>query len=92
MDSRELTGWTIYERMYGPLGPERLDYLFAQLQATIANANRGKRGKTYKPVDFAPRWADRDAWPWAEKDDQQEQTPEEMLRMVKALHRSMGGR
>ncbi len=93
MDAREVTGWQVFEQMFGPLGPERLDYLFAQLQATIANANRGKKGKAYKPADFAPRWADRKAWPWSDPGDEQgPQTGEQQLEAIKQYHRSMGGR
>lgn len=92
MDSREVTGWMVFEQLFGPLGPERLDYLFAQLQATIANANRGKRGKTYKPADFAPRWADRERWPWAEKDAEGPQSSEDHLNIVKQWNRAQGGR
>lgn len=92
MDSREVTGWMVHERLNGPLGALRFDYLFAQLQATIANANRGKRGKSYKPSDFAPRWADTSRWPWSEKEQTGPQSDQEMLEVVKSLHRAMGGR
>lgn len=92
MDSREVTGWMVHERLNGPLGGLRLDYLFAQLQATIANANRGRRGKTYKPVDFAPRWADTGQWPWSDRQEQGPQSDRDMLDVVKSLHRAMGGK
>jgi hypothetical protein len=90
MDSREYTGWLVYERLYGPLGPERQDYLFAQVCATLYNVNRSKGKKAASPVDYAPPWADRKAWPWAEP--KQEQTPEEMLRAIKTMTRGMGGK
>jgi hypothetical protein len=92
MDAREVTRWQVFEQMFGPLGPERFDYLFAQLQATIANANRGRKGKAFKPADFAPRWVDRKRWPWAEPDEGGQQTGEQMLEAVKQYQRSMGGR
>jgi len=80
----------VYERLYGPLGPERLDYLCAQLQATVANASRDRKTRPYKPVDFAPPWADREVWPWA-SGPKGPMAPEDMLRQVKSLHRAMGG-
>lgn len=92
MDSREVTGWMVHERLNGPLGSLRFDYLFAQLQATIANANRGKRGKSYKAADFAPRWADTKQWPWTDKEADAPKTGQELLDMVKSIHRSMGGK
>lgn len=85
MDSREVTGWMVHERLNGPMGQLRLDYLFAQLQATVANANRGKRGKTYKPADFAPKWANKEAWPWSEKEEQGPQSGHDMLDLVKRM-------
>lgn len=80
----------VYERQFGPLGPERLDYLFAQLQATLANANRRKGQKPYRPEQFAPHWADVKRWPWSTKDPGP-QTGEDILRTVKSAHKAMGG-
>jgi len=92
MDSREVTGWAVWERLHGPLGPERLDYLAAAVQATLANVNRGKRQKAFKPVDFAPPWADRKRWPWSDREDRGPMTGEEILRTVKGITRRMGGK
>lgn len=55
IDSRELTEWQIYERMYGPLGPVRDDHLASLIAATVANAFRDK-GKAADPKDYLPRW------------------------------------
>lgn len=42
-----------YERQYGPVGPERLDYLAALICATIA-ATFSKKPPTI--ADFMPDW------------------------------------
>lgn len=91
MSSKEYTGWLVYERMFGPIGPERFDYLFAQLQATLANINRKKGAKAYRPDQFAPPWVDTKSWPWS-TGKQGPQTGDEILRTVMAAHRAMGGR
>lgn len=57
MSSRELTAWQIYERMYGPLGPQRDDQLAALIAATVANAFRGKGDKPAKVSEYVPDWA-----------------------------------
>lgn len=92
VDAREAGGWAVYERLYGPLGPERLDYLFAMLAATIANANRGKGKTAYKPAQFAPRWVDVKRWPWAEQEAQGPMTGEQMLKAIKGIHAGMAGK
>ncbi|WP_240503007.1 phage tail assembly protein T [Streptomyces prasinopilosus] len=79
--SAELTEWMAYERVTGPLGPERLDLLHGILSATVANAARGK-GKKATPKDFIPEW------------DQGPKGPMEwrqMLTAVKAYNRRIGG-
>ena len=84
VDSRELTEWEAYERVSGPLGGERIDHLSAMLQATIANANRGKGQKVYEPEAFMPKWgvAKPAAGPMSGHD---------MLEAVKKLNKRMGG-
>jgi hypothetical protein len=54
------------------LAEKRLDYRAALLCSVIANANRGKKQKTFKPDDFMPRV-------------KKKQSPEEMLSVVKGL-------
>ncbi len=56
LSARELTEWAGYELVTGPLGPERLDYLFASLAATVANVNRPKGRALYKLEDFMIKW------------------------------------
>jgi hypothetical protein len=84
IDSRELVEWEAYERISGPLGPERTDQLFAQLTAVIANVNRPKSRKPYRVEEFIPKWD-----PEAPPERKPEQSPEEMLRAVKSMHRRM---
>lgn len=86
VDSRELTEWEAYERVAGPVGPERLDLLFASLMSTIANVNRSKKTKPFKPEQFMPRWD-----PKARPTPRPEMSGEDMLRAVKGYHRRMGG-
>lgn len=54
--SAELTEWAAYEQLNGPLGGQRMDVLFAQLCAVVANAQRDKKQKKAKPKDFLPQW------------------------------------
>jgi hypothetical protein len=78
----------VYEQLYGPLGPERLDHLFAMLQATIANANRGKKSRPYKPEQFMPGWGrSGDAEP-----ERQALDGYEMLNKIRSINRAMGGK
>lgn len=81
IDSRELNEWEAYELVAGPIGRERDDQLFAQLQATIANAQRSKKQRPYKAEQFVPRWGRR-------RPDGP-MSGEDMLRTVKGLHRGM---
>jgi hypothetical protein len=85
IDSRELTEWEAYERLAGPVGDERLDHLFAMLQATIANVNRGKNQKAYESSGFMPKWG-------LAKLDTGPMTGEEMLQAVKKINKRMGGK
>jgi hypothetical protein len=78
--SREITEWMAYERVTGPLGPERMDSLVAMLTATVANTARGKGTRAATPKDFMPKW-DRGA----------RQDWREMLSAVKAYNRQIGG-
>lgn len=78
--SEELTEWMAYERLTGPLGPERGDVLHGILTATVANTARGKRGRKAKPKDFIPKWAGKVRQDWTE-----------MLATVRAMNRTLGG-
>ncbi len=50
-DSRELAEWMAYEQVE-PFGDARGDLQAGVVASTIANVNRGKRAKSYKPQDF----------------------------------------
>lgn len=76
--SAELTEWMAYERVTGPLGPERLDLLLAVQTSVIVNVNRGK-GKKARPEDFVPKW-DRGPMDW-----------QQMLAAVTSYNRRIGG-
>ncbi len=84
IDSRELTEWEAYERVAGPVGDERFDQLFAMLQATIANVNRGKNQKAYEPSAFLPKWG-------VAKPQTGPMSGHDMLEAVKRLNKRMGG-
>ncbi|MDS1269690.1 DUF4035 domain-containing protein [Lipingzhangella sp. LS1_29] len=79
ISSRELSEWMAYERVTGPLGPERADLHAAIVASTVANANRGKRGRAAKPADFIPRW------------DRREQSWQEQLATVQRINTALGG-
>jgi len=59
MSSAEFTEWQAFERLEGPLGPERWDWRFAMIASTVANTNRDpkKRRQEYRPDEFIPDWA-----------------------------------
>jgi|SRR5699024_10309356 len=80
IESRELTEWAAYERVTGPLGPERADIHAGIIASTIANANRGKGGKKAKPKDFIPKW-----------DRPSAQSASQQLNVVKQLNQRFGG-
>lgn len=75
MSSLELAGWMAYDRI-SPIGPERHDINQAIQTSVIANANRGKRSKTFKPADFMP-FAEK-----SEKATDAEQMKERMLALM----------
>ena len=83
IDARELAEWEAYEAVAGPLGPERLDQLFAMLQATIANVNRGKKTPPYKAAQFVPEWQPATS--------AEPMSGEDMLSTIKRINRKLGG-
>lgn len=72
-----------YERITGPLGRRRQDIQAAVIASTIANANRGKKGKKFKISDFLIEY-DR-------LEERKTQSPHEMIEALKAINKSMGG-
>ena len=78
MSSRELTEWEIYERMTGPLGGRRDDYLTAMLMSAVVNTQRGKK----PPVamkKFIPQW------------ERPKLTPAEMFAKIREINKALGG-
>lgn len=51
MTTRELTDWMAYYQLE-PWCDDRRDMQIAVVAATIANANRGKNQRSYRPEDF----------------------------------------
>jgi hypothetical protein len=52
IDSRELSEWMAYERVAGPLGPERDNLHAGLVTAAIYNVNRDRGRKAFRPQDF----------------------------------------
>ena len=50
--------WMAYDSI-DPIGAERDDWRASMVACTIANANRGKRSRTYKVKDFMPTFGPR---------------------------------
>jgi hypothetical protein len=61
-----------------PFGEERADLRSGIIAATIANANRGKGGKRFKPSDFMPKFGRR----------ARRQTPEQIGQVMEAFMRA----
>ena len=81
ISAAELTDWLAFERIAGPLGPDRADVQAGIVASTIANVNRGKRGRKYKPADFIPQWSRPGA-----------RTPQQMRTKLIELTRRFGGK
>lgn len=52
-DAREINEWAAYQRIRGPIGPERGD-LHAGIIASAAVAPHCKKGQSVAPIDFMP--------------------------------------
>jgi hypothetical protein len=84
VSSRELTEWAAYEQLAGPLDQgRRVDAGTGIVSATIANAMRSKKGRRYKPADFAPNWG---------SGQRPTQTWQQQLAMVEQINRALGGK
>lgn len=81
ISAAELTEWAAYEHIAGPLGPARGDLHAGIVASTIANVNRAKRGRVFRPADFIPRF-----------DRPRAQTPNQMANFLKALTLRLGGK
>ena len=53
IDSSELTEWAAFYSLE-PFGDFRSDMQAGIIASTIANCNRSKHSKTFKPIDFMP--------------------------------------
>jgi hypothetical protein len=81
MSGQELTEWAVYEDLTGPLDQARRGDIQAGIvAATIANANRGKKGKRFKPQDFVPNYGPKPVLTW-----------QEQLEAVVSINRALGG-
>jgi hypothetical protein len=78
ISSRELTEWSIYYQLE-PFGSQ-IDLLGnAITSATVANVNRRKGSRAFKPADFMPEF------------DKKAQTVEEQMQFAVMLTAAMGG-
>lgn len=78
ISSRELTEWMVYYTIE-PFGEERADLRAGIISSTVANVNRGKGGRTYKPQEFMPKF------------DKPKQTWQEQLKVVELLNKTFNG-
>lgn len=71
-----------FERVYGPVGPERGDIQAAVIAATLANIHRDpkKHPEPYPPADFIPNWSGDVRW----------QDPDELEAVAKAAAMTIG--
>jgi hypothetical protein len=81
VSAAELTDWMAYERISGPLGAGRADLQAGIIAATVANVNRAKGKRAYRPDEFIPRF-----------DRPRATTPQQMANFLKALTLRLGGR
>jgi hypothetical protein len=78
VSSKELTEWSVYYQLE-PFGSE-VDLLgHGIVAATLANVNRKKGTRAFKPADFMPKF------------DAQAQTVEEQMQFAAMLTAAMGG-
>ncbi|MGK5529366.1 phage tail assembly protein T [Streptomyces sp. URMC 129] len=76
-----MTEWMAYERVTGPLGPERGDLLHGILAAVIANSGAGRRRRLRRPQDFIPKW----------DTVRRRMNPMDMLAAVRSINAALGG-
>lgn len=79
MDSYEIQEWIEYNKVE-PL-EYRADLRAGIICSVIANVNRGKKQKAFKPTDFMPETAKKKPQTW-----------EEQLSMVEILNAAFGGK
>jgi len=54
----EFRSWLAFDRIE-PLGGRRADVHAGIIASVVANCNRAKNGKAFKPEEFIPRWGER---------------------------------
>ena len=78
MSSKELMEWIAFFTLE-PFGSEAQFMGHAITASTVANVNRPKGRKAYKPDDFMPKF------------EKKEQTVDEMIQIAQAMTIAMGG-
>ena len=78
ISSHLFSEWLAFYRLE-PTGDERADLQAGIIASTIANANRGKNTKPFKPTDFMPRF---------EPEDEEEQA----AKMIAKMQLVLGGK
>ena len=73
----------VWERLHGPLGPERADWNAALVAASVANSLSSKKSKRKKLADFVIDWGGGAA--------KQRKTPEQLLAAAKGWVQRAGG-
>jgi hypothetical protein len=54
----EFWSWVAFDRIE-PIGGRRADIHAGIIASVMANCNRAKNAKTFKPEDFIPKWGER---------------------------------
>lgn len=80
MSSREFTEWMAFYQVE-PFGRQAEDLGVGIISATIANANKGKRGKTYTAQDFMPQYGQKRHPTW-----------QQLLDKVVGINKALGGK
>lgn len=78
LDSRQIAEWMAYFSIE-PFGEHAAYWRAGVVAATIANVNRGKRSRPYKPEDFMPP---------EPKPKREAQTPDEMAAVLRRTYRA----
>lgn len=66
ISSKELSEWAVYYELE-PFGEERDDLRMGVISSTIANVNRSKNSKVYKPQDFIPKFGEQHRQTWQQQ-------------------------
>jgi hypothetical protein len=82
MSSNEFAEWRAYDRI-NPFGERRADLRAGVVAAVVANANRGKRRKAFRPEDFMPTFEDQST---------EAKTSDELLHKVEMLNAAFRGK